>query len=251
MTNLDNLDVFFSVQSFQEEELRNKTVVIIDVLRASSTIVTAIQNGAKGIIPVADMGEASKISQNVNSANYLLCGEKNGLKIDGFDLGNSPLDYSPDVIGGKTLIFNTTNGTKAVKKSMTATDVYIASFLNLDTVVEALKRSTRDIILICAGWHGRLSLEDLLLAGNIIYKLTGGKIGNHSRDGSKVAISLYEKFGNDLKNAIFHSNHAARLKDIIGEEDITYCCQLNITDVLPVLSRGIIINSDSYVEKTE
>ncbi|MEX0895059.1 MAG: 2-phosphosulfolactate phosphatase [Balneolaceae bacterium] len=251
MGNLDNLDVFFSVQSFQEEELRGKTVVITDVLRATSTMVTAIKNGAKGIIPVGDMGEASKIAQNVNSDNYLLCGEKNGLKIDGFDLGNSPLEYTPEKVGGKTLIFNTTNGTKAVKKSMSADEVYIAAFLNLDRVVEVLRRSTRDIILICSGWQGRLSLEDLLLAGNIIYNLRDGIIDHHSSDGSKVAFGLYEKFGNDLKNAIFHSNHAARLKNIVGEEDIDYCCQLNITDVLPVLSQGIIINHDSHVEKTE
>src|SRR5690625_5365705 len=103
------LDVFYSAQSFQEEELRNKSVVIIDVLRASSTIVTALNNGAKSIIPVADMGEASKIAQNVDSENYLLCGEKDGVQIDGYDLGNSPLDYKPEVVGGKRLIFNTTN----------------------------------------------------------------------------------------------------------------------------------------------
>ncbi|MEX0994890.1 MAG: 2-phosphosulfolactate phosphatase [Balneolaceae bacterium] len=251
MSNVGRLDVFFSVQTFQEDELRGKTVVITDVLRATSTMVTAIKNGAKGIIPVGDMGEASKIAQNVNSDNYLLCGEKNGLKIEGFDLGNSPLEYTRERIEGKTLIFNTTNGTKAVKKSMAAQEVYIAAFLNLDTVVEALRNSTRDIILICSGWQGRLSLEDLLLAGNIIYNLCNGKLDDQSSDGAKVAFSLYEKFGNDLKNSIFHSNHAARLKELVGEEDIAYSCQLNITDVLPVLNRGIIINRESHVGKTK
>jgi 2-phosphosulfolactate phosphatase len=98
MTKLKKLDVFYALHSFQEDELRDKIVVVIDVLRASSTIVTALMNGAKAVIPVADMGEASKISMNVDSDNYLLCGEKDGEKIEGYDLGNSPLEYSEDVV---------------------------------------------------------------------------------------------------------------------------------------------------------
>src|SRR5690554_1115604 len=132
--NLNELDVFFSVQTFQEEELRGKTVVVVDVLRATSTIVTALANGAKSVIPVADMGEASRISQSIDSDNYLLCGEKNGVQIEGYDLGNSPLEFTPEVVGGKSLILNTTNGTRAIKKSVGAAEVYIASFLNLASV---------------------------------------------------------------------------------------------------------------------
>lgn len=240
MSNLKNLDVFFSVLSFQEEEVRGKTVVVADVLRASSTIVTALQNGARGVIPVGDMGEASKISQNVDSDHYLLCGEKDGVKIDGFDLGNSPKEYSPEVVRDKTLILNTTNGTKAIKKSLSAEAVYIASFLNLDAVVNALRDDPNDIVLICSGWRGRMSLEDLLLAGNIIYNLCEGKLQDESRDGAKVAFGLYEKFGQDLEGVITHSNHAYRLRDIVGEDDIVYCCRVNTTDVLPVLNEGII-----------
>ncbi|MEX2600046.1 MAG: 2-phosphosulfolactate phosphatase [Balneolaceae bacterium] len=248
MLNMNNLDVFFSVQTFHEEAVRGKTVVITDVLRASSTIVTAIANGAKGVIPVGDMGEASKISQNVDSDNYLLCGEKDGIKIEGYDLGNSPLEYTPERIGGKTLILNTTNGTKAIKKSLTAETIYIAAFLNLDAVVQRLQESDREIIIVCSGWRGRLSLEDMLLAGNIIYRLTDGELSNKSTDGTKVAFGLYEKFGNDLESAISHSNHAVRLQGITETDDISYCCQVNTTDVLPVLQEGIITNK--YVEKT-
>lgn len=249
MTNLRNLDVFFSVLSFQEEEVRGKTVVIADVLRASSTIVTAIKNGARGVIPVGDMGEASKISQNVDSDDYLLCGEKGGIKIEGFDLGNSPLEYTPAVIGDKTIILNTTNGTKAIKKSSQAEKVYIAAFLNLDAVVNALRDDPRDIVLICSGWRGRLSVEDMLLAGNIIYNLCDGTLDEESCDGAKVAFGLYEKFGKDLESVILRSNHATRLREIVGEDDISYCCQMNTTDVLPILNEGIITNSN--VRKTD
>lgn len=247
MSNFSQLDVFFSVQTFQEEQLRDKTVVIVDVLRATSTIVAAITNGAKGVIPVGDMGEASRISQSVDSDDYLLCGEKDGVKIEGYELGNSPLEYGEDVVSGKSLILNTTNGTKAIKKSLGADKIYIAAFLNLDAIVQALAETEREIIIICSGWKGRLSLEDLLLAGNIIYNLTDGKLKSDARDGAKVAFSIYEKFGNDLESVILNSNHAARLQALVGSEDIIYCCQTNTTNVLPVLKEGIITNR--YVEE--
>lgn len=240
MNNHYSIDVFFSAQSFQEDELRNKAVVVIDVLRATSTIVTAMMSGAKGVIPVEDMGEASRISQSVDSDNYLLCGEKDGVKIEGYDLGNSPLEYSRKGVENKTLIFNTTNGTKAIKKSLGSATIYIASFLNLSAIVNALQVENNDVVLVCAGWKGRLALEDMLLAGNIIFNLTEGKLAESANDGAKVAFGLYEKYADDIKQVIFQSNHAQRLKEVIGTDDLEYCCQTDICNLLPVLHEGII-----------
>lgn len=242
MANLNTLDVFFSSQTFQEEILRNKVVVVIDVLRASSTIITALMNQAKGIIPVEDMGEASRISQSVDSDNLLLCGEKDGVKIEGYDLGNSPLEYSVDRVKDKTLIFNTTNGTKAIKKAVGSSNLFVGSFLNLSTIVHTLNEEQKDIILICAGWRGRMAIEDLLFAGNVIYNLGNGSLPQEARDGSKVAFGLYEKFRDDISDVIRSSNHAERLKEIAGESDIDYCAQRDICDILPVLNDGIITN---------
>ncbi|MDZ7721019.1 MAG: 2-phosphosulfolactate phosphatase [Balneolaceae bacterium] len=244
MVDLKKLDVFYSLHSFQEDELRDKTVVIIDVLRASSTIVSAFMNGAKAIIPVGDMGEASKIAQNVDSDNYLLCGEKDGEKIEGYDLGNSPLEYTREIVEGKNLIFNTTNGTKAIKKSLGSSKTFIASFLNVGAIVEELKTQENDVVLVCAGWKGRLAFEDMLLAGNIIHLLGDGNLTNDSRDGAKVAFGLYDKYGDDISTVIHQSNHAMRLKDIIGTSDIDYCCQVDITDMLPRLKEGMITLTD-------
>lgn len=240
----NKIDVFISFQSFQEEELRDKTAVVVDVLRASSTMITALHNRAKGIIPVADMGDASKISQNLDSPHYLLCGEKDGVKIEGYDLGNSPLDYTEEQVEDKTIILNTTNGTKAIKRAGLANEVIIGSFLNLETLITALKKVETDIVLVCAGWKGRLALEDLLCAGNIIYELTGGKLPQNVQDGAKVAFGLFEKFGDDIEKAVKTSNYAVRLKDFVSEEDISYCCQRNKMQVLPVMKEGII--SDFY-----
>lgn len=237
---IEKLEVFVSAQTFQEEDLRNKTAVIIDVLRASSTIVTALHNGAKGVIPIGDMGSASQISQNLDSPRFLLCGEKDGVKIEGYDFGNSPFEYTSEAVRDKTIILNTTNGTKAIKRAGLAHEIYIAGFLNLSAVVDVLKKTERDIVLVCAGWQGRLSLEDLLCAGNIIYELTSGNLPDMARDGAKVAFGLYEKFGDDIEGAIKSSNHAARLKDIIDTDDLTFCCQISTMNVLPLMKEGII-----------
>ncbi len=242
--NIENLDLFASVKTFQEEDLLDKDVVIIDVLRASSTIITALHNGAKGIIPVADLGSASQIAHGLDSPSYLLCGEKDGNKIEGCDLGNSPLEYTSEAVKNKTIILNTTNGTRAIKRSHLADEIYIAGFLNLSTVAQALQSSDRDAVLVCAGWRGHLSLEDLLCAGNIIYELTSGNLPEAARDGIKVAFGLYEKFGDDIESTISSSSHARRLKDIIGTDDLTFCSQVNTMNVLPKLDEGII--SDFY-----
>lgn len=236
---IKELEVFVSATSFPEDEMRGKTVVMIDVLRASSTIVTALYHGAKGVIPVADMGAGSKISQSMDTENMLLCGEKDGAKIEGYDLGNSPFEYTAEAVGGKTVILNTTNGTKALMRASMAKEITVGSFLNLSAVVRYLSDKTH-IALVCAGWRGRLSLEDLLCAGNIIYELTDGELPDAAFDGAKVAFGLYEKFGDDIDEAVLSSNHAHRLKDIVGSEDLLFCSKLNKMDVLPVMKEGII-----------
>jgi 2-phosphosulfolactate phosphatase len=237
---IDTLDVFSSAHSFKEEDLRDKTVVMIDVLRACSTMVTALHNGAKGVIAVGDMDEASKISRNLDSKSFLLSGEKDGIKIDGYSLTNSPLEHTEDVVAGKTVILNTTNGTKAIKRSNHADDIIIGSFLNLSAIVDHLRKIDKEIVMVCAGWRGRLSFEDLLCAGNIIYELCSGELPNSARDGTKVAFGLYDKFADDIENSIKSSNYAVRLDGIVCEEDISYCCQRSILQVLPVLNQGII-----------
>lgn len=237
------IDVFSTAYSFQEEDVRDKTIVVIDILRACSTIVTALDNGAKGIIPVEDMAAAGKIASNLDSSGYLLCGEKDGIKIDGYHLGNSPLEYTKKKIGGKILIFNTTNGTRAISRTTLAENVMVGSFLNLDAIVNALKLVDNEVILVCAGWKSRLSLEDMLCAGNIIYNLMDGTLPEDARDGAKVAFVLYEHFKNNIAEVVKASNHAIRLNKIIGPEDAEFCSQVSIMNVLPVLKDGILSNS--------
>ncbi len=234
------IELYTSALSLQEEDMRGKAVVVIDVLRASSTMVTAIYNGAKGVIPVADMDMAGKISQNMGSPQYLLCGEKNGEKIEGYHLGNSPLEYTSETVKDKTVILNTTNGTKAVKKAVLAEQVVIGCFLNLKQVVKYLEKTSYPVALVCAGWRGRLSIEDLLCAGNIIYELNGGSLPGNVYDAVRLAFECFEKYGDAIEETINASDHAKRLKGKIDPKDIVHCCTLNAMNVLPALNDGII-----------
>lgn len=245
------IDVFSTASSFQEEDVHGRTIVIIDVLRASSSIVTAIKNGAKGVIPAEDMDAAGKIAQNLDSTRYLLCGERDGIKIEGYHLGNSPLEYSPEVVDNKTLIFTTTNGTKAITRSGMAAKIIVGSFLNLSTVVNYLKQVQNEIILVCAGWKSRLSLEDMLCAGNIIYDLMDGNLPGDASDGAKMAFVLYEKFRENIANVIQTSNHGIRLKNMACSDDITYCSQVSVFDVLPVFKEGIITQESDGQKKSQ
>lgn len=242
------VEVFTAAQAFTEDELRGKTAVMIDVLRASSTIVAALENGARGVIPVGDMDAAGRISQDLDSSHYLLCGEKDGVTIEGYDLGNSPLEYTPEAVGGHTIILNTTNGTKALKRCNLADEVYVGCFRNLDALAGRLRAAGNDIVLVCAGWRGRLSIEDLLCAGNIIHELSGGSLPEDARDGAKVAFGLFEKFGDDIEKVVFSSNHASRLQDIVGSEDLRYCAELSVTGVLPAMHEGILTDSHGKQE---
>lgn len=236
----NNIELFISTQTLIEEDVRGKTVVVIDVLRASSTIVTALQNGAKGIIPVADMDLAGKISQGMDSPQYLLCGEKNGDKIEGYHLGNSPLEYTAETVSDKTIILNTTNGTKAIKKAKLAREIIVGCFLNMSQIIAYLEQTEQPIALVCAGWQGRLSFEDLLCAGQIIHELYGGKLSTEAHDAIKIAFECYQKYGDAVEESIQTSDHARRLKGKIDPQDIVHCCTLNKMDILPILDDGII-----------
>lgn len=233
-------DVYISGNSFTEDEVKNKTVIVIDVLRAGSSILTALNNGAKGIIPVSDMAEASDMAQNLDSASYLLCGEKNGIKIDGYHLGNSPFEYEEKIVKGKTLIMKTTNGTKAIDRCSGAERVLIGSFLNLSKVADEVSSDENELVIICSGWKQRLSLEDMLCAGAILHRLNGNKIPADAPDGAKVAYSLYEKYASSILSAIRRSNHAARLVSLGFEEDIDYCCEIDTIPILPEMKDGML-----------
>lgn len=144
-----------------------RTVVVIDVLRATSTILEALVNGARDVLPVESVEQAVRKAQELGREQVILCGERDVERVEGFDLGNSPLEYVPERVRGKTLVLTTTNGTRAILLGAGGTDCLIASFLNATATAERVVRSATDVLILCAGREGRFSLEDAVCAGVI------------------------------------------------------------------------------------
>jgi 2-phosphosulfolactate phosphatase len=164
------LQVHFLPSLVEPESLAGTTAVVIDVLRATTTIVQALAVGARKIVVCGEVEEARQRATQSESGTFVLGGERGGLKIDGFDLGNSPAEYTEKSVGGKTIIFTTTNGTRALLHCRHAKRILLTAFTNLAAVCDAIKNDSR-VDVICAGTRGRISREDVLLAGAIVSQL--------------------------------------------------------------------------------
>ena len=163
-----NINLYFTSKHVESAlELKGKNVVVIDVLRTTTSMITGFTNGAKEIIPTEDVATAGLIGRN-SQGQALLCGERNGKLIEGFNLSNSIKEYIPEVVAGKTLIFSSTNGTPALMKSKFARNCIVLGFANISRVVEYLKVLNEDFIILCAGKSGEFSLEDTVCAGMLI-----------------------------------------------------------------------------------
>lgn len=208
--------------------------LVIDVLRATSTIVTALSNGALLVKPVEKIEEAI----NMKEKDFLLCGERNGLKIEGFDLGNSPLEYKKEIVKGKKIVLTTTNGTKAIKL-LKASKIIAVSFLNVSFAVNAVK-NFEEINIVCSGTNGKFSLEDFLLSGLIVKLLNRKDID----DASKVAMRYYESVEN-VESEIRKSSHAQRLINLGFEKDIIFCSQIDLFNTVPILKNDAFIATNS------
>jgi len=218
-------------------DVSNSIVVVIDILRATSTITAALQNGAKSIIPVDSVAECIRIGKQIDA---ITAGERDGKVAEGLQYGNSPFEYPEKFIKGKTLVLTTTNGTKLLHMALDkgATDIIIGAFSNLDAVCHYLSRKKKPVILACAAWKDRVNMEDSLFAGAVIEKIKDHFSINC--DASKIAETMYKQAKDDLFG--FMENHEAshylRLMSFGLEKDIRYCLTPNTVDVLPVYDNG-------------
>lgn len=256
--------------------------VVIDVLRATSTIVTALAAGAAEIRPAASPREARTRYARLAAARgsrdgLLLGGERLGLRIEGFDLGNSPLEYTPEAVGGRVVFFSTTNGTRTLRRaagrrtsraprrepgafpaaatSGPAREVLVASFLNAGAIVDRLWTGSGSIVMACAGTRGGFSLEDVLLAGLLVDGLErraaedapAGPRGAvfAFRDLARAAATLYRSLagpdGHDLAKVIVQADHARYLASIGFADDVAYCANRDLTSVVPVYAGGRVV----------
>jgi len=233
------IDVHFTPDHLDEMTFRDKTVVIIDVLRASTSIVAALANGARQIIPATTVESAVKISGNLFGDAFLLAGERNGKMIEGFDLGNSPREFSEDVVGGKSIIFSSTNGSQALAKGRFARHVLVCAFTNISAVARFLHTGRTDLAILCAGNGGQFSLEDAVCAGMLVQKLQEEQLDSFS-DGALAARALYKTYGRSILKMLRMADHGRQLEELGYGNDLALCASTDSVRVIPVLEGNII-----------
>lgn len=221
-------------------DISNSTVVIIDVLRATSTIATALYNGATAVIPVASVQQCIELGKEVGG---ITAGERDGKVADGLTYGNSPFEYPRDFIGGKILVLTTTNGTKLLHMALDngAPEIITGSFPNLSAVCDHLISTQRNVLLGCAAWKDRINMEDTLFAGAVIHRIKQ-HFTMHC-DSSKMAESLFLEAGEDRFAFMQQrgATHYHRLTNYGLEKDIRYCLTADQANVLPVFKGDRLI----------
>lgn len=252
-----SISVIQTAQQAQDIDFSGKIAVVIDVLRATSVITTALENGAREVVPVKTVEEAQRLFAASDAENTLRGGERNALKIDGFDLGNSPLEYKKKVVNGKSVILSTTNGTNAINNVKGADEVVLACFRNAAAVVGYLLRlprcdsptqdrvglsyhGSRDITIVCAGTEGRFSLDDGLCAGMLI-ALLKQKTEVETDDLGFLLHRYYIDNQTNPLGALAECRHLKRLFTLGFYDDIKFCLEPNCVATVPVVSEGRIV----------
>ena len=221
-------------------DISNSIVVIIDVLRATSTIATALFNGAKCVIPVDSVSKCLEIGRQIES---ITAGERDGQIAEGLEYGNSPFEYPPEFISGKTLVLTTTNGTRLLHMALDkgAKQIVTGSFPNLSSVCKHLVDAKQNVMLGCAAWKDRVNIEDVLFAGAVIER-----IGEHFKincDSSHISETIYDDAKDDLFEFMKRNqaSHFHRLVNFGLEKDIRYCLTDDSANVLPVYEEGKLV----------
>jgi 2-phosphosulfolactate phosphatase len=218
-------------------DVAQATIVIIDVLRATSTIATALYNGARHIVPVDSVAKCIELGRQINC---ITAGERDGKIAEGLSYGNSPFEYNRTFIEGKILVLTTTNGTRLLHMALEkgAREIVTGSFANLDAVCEYLIKQKSNVILACAAWKDKINIEDSMFAGAVI-----DKIQDHFTiecDSSHIAATIYNEARHDLFGFMKKNNasHYNRLMSFGLEKDIRYCLEANLANVLPIYENG-------------
>jgi 2-phosphosulfolactate phosphatase len=222
------IDVVFTPGELGGGGVGQRTVVVIDVLRATSTILEALVNGARDVLPVESVEHAVRKAQEIGRDQAVLCGERDIERISGFELGNSPLEFQSERVSGKTLIMTTTNGTRAILAGSAGASCLVASFLNATATASALLEGDRDILILSAGREGRFALEDAVCAGVIASALKRGSNGRvEINDAGRAALLLARRYAGGLREFLPHTAAGRRLVSLGRRDEIEFCATLD------------------------
>ena len=230
------IDTCFSPALYEPDLHTGSIVIVIDILRASSAICTAFANGAHSIIPVAGVDEAREYKKK----GYLVAAERDGFVLDFADFGNSPFNFTSDRVGGKTIVYSTTNGTGIINLASTASTIAVGSFLNIGALKRWITGQEKDVMLFCAGWKNRFNLEDTVFAGALATSLMESGLYSTMCDSTLAAIDIWSIAGRDLRGYIEKVAQRTRLKDKKLDDCIDFCLTSDFTDKIPVMKDGLL-----------
>lgn len=239
------IELYLTPFPLHRADLEGKAVVVIDVLRASTSICASLNSGARGVIPASGPGEAAELWSKLGPENAILAGERGGIKIDNFQLGNSPGEFTEDTVGDKLVILTTTNGSAVFGRTAKARLVYCAAIVNATTVANSLANETGTIVIICSGQEGGFSIEDTLCGGMLIDRLadlTGTTPAMN--DAASLARLLFRENQDKLPQTIAQGEHARYLASIGFARDVELSSQVDALPVLPVLNDGRLVKQE-------
>jgi 2-phosphosulfolactate phosphatase len=231
------LDVRLLPGDGRETDLSDTVCIVMDVFRATTSIITAIANGCATLIPVMSVDEAYRTAEQIEGP--LFAGERQSIKITGFDFGNSPFEFSAEQVQGKTIIMTTTNGTIAIKSTENAYLTLLGSFINASAVCRAAQEQNKSILLVCAGTDGLFSLEDAFCAGLLVKLLTKDK-QYELTDAARGVQAMYKGAQETVLSILSESRNGKRLYDLGLEKDVEYCLSTDSSSVVPRYSTGKI-----------
>lgn len=229
------LDVYFTPPGPTAGDLAGRGVVVIDVLRATTTIITALANGARAVVPTASSEEAVKMTANLERDGFVLAGERRYLPIPGFPLGNSPNEMTPDQVGAKTVYLATTNGTPALVAAQGADPVLVGAAVNFGALAEragAVLRERGDLAIICAGRERQFALEDAYVAGRLVKLVKKGLRKLSLNDGAEVSLALTQRYKNFL-DAFTASEAGRALESLQLGDDVRFSSKMDRYALVP------------------
>ncbi len=233
------IDLAFSTCELEKKDPQGKSVVVIDALRATSTMITAFENGCAAFIPVATLSAARKIVKE--HPEYLLAGEREALPPEGFQFGNSPRDYRPAKVKGKVIVISTTNGTRALVSARKGEEVFIGSFLNLSFLAQRLLEKKRDVLIACAGEKDLFCLEDTVCGGAIVDRLEQTGVSIVKSDAAQAAKLIYEYYEENIYEMLIECEWGQYLESIGLGKDVHICARMDSSRLVPVYREGKII----------
>ncbi|HET9796676.1 MAG TPA: 2-phosphosulfolactate phosphatase [Gemmatimonadaceae bacterium] len=231
------IEVQFGVQQLAQADVQGRVVAMIDVLRASTTVAAALANGARTIIPLENSEEVATRSKQFERGAVLLAGERRMLRMDGFDLGNSPLEHTREQVEGKTVLLTTTNGTHALLAVQGARDVVVASYVNLTAVCAMLRAALRggaDITIVCAGQDRQFALEDAACAGRYVSQIVKRLHSVELNDAALASSLIDRRYGDNLMRLFETAAHGRALAAAGFEEDLAACAAVDSYPVIPI-----------------